>query len=212
MQTSYIIESRELPTAAIEDFVNNCGESSALIEIAFTGTSPWTLGYSIDGEVMTAESSENILELSIDQSGLFELTHIEDAYCDNIAEGSLEIEFNDIPTAIIGEDVSICNNEEATIRVNLTGSAPFTFVFTDGETETMVSTEENLYEFVTSEFKTYTLVSIVDVNCSGEVDGSATVSDASEDLQVEIDADAISCFINIYSINKKSIAIKKGLK
>ena len=80
----------------------------------------------------------------------------------------MEIEFNDSPTATIGEDVSICTNEEATIGVSLTGSAPFTFVYSDGETETTVSTEENLYEFVTSEFKTYTLVSIVDVNCSGK--------------------------------------------
>ncbi|MCK5208279.1 MAG: gliding motility-associated C-terminal domain-containing protein, partial [Cyclobacteriaceae bacterium] len=90
--------------------------------------------------------------------------------------------------------------EEATIQISLTGTAPFTFVYTDGENETTVTTEENLYEFTTTEFKTYTLVSLSDANCSGEVDGSATVSDGSDNIQVEIDTDDYACFGDVIDL------------
>jgi hypothetical protein len=96
--------------------------------------------------------------------------------------------------------VTLCDIEEATIQISLTGTAPFTFVYTDGESETTVTTEDNLYEFTTTEFKTYSLVSLNDANCSGEVDGSATVSDGSENIQVEIDANEYSCFGDVIDL------------
>lgn len=182
-------------SAVIEDLVNSCGDEAATVNIALTGEGPWTVYYNMNGESNSSDSNEDLLSLSIDQSGTFELVGVEDLYCEYVAEGSIEIENYAAPTALFSDDVVVlCKDEEATIQISLTGTAPFTFVYTDGENETTVTTEDNLYEFITSEFVTFTLVSIDDANCSVEADGSVTISDGSEDIQVEIDADENACF------------------
>jgi len=132
--------------------------------------------------------------LSIDQNGMFELLAVDDANCENTAEGSAILEINDNPSATISGDATICQDEVATVKIDLIGTAPFTIVYTDGETEATIFEEDSTFEFSTSEFKTYTLLSVEDANCSGNINGSATISDGSEDIQVEIEADDNSCF------------------
>jgi hypothetical protein len=139
-------------------------------------------------------SEEATLILDIQETGLFELVGIQDAYCENIAEGTQQIEIFDTPSALISGDASICDNEEVIVQIALSGTAPFTFVYTDGENETSVTTDETRYEITTNEYLTYSLLSMSDANCDGTVEGTATISDGSEDLNVEIDAKENSCF------------------
>lgn len=193
LSQSLNIQNKDLPTAVIDGFENSCAGGKSTVNISFSGEGPWNAHYIINGESKTSVSNENFLSIIIDQSGIFELAGVEDAYCENIAEGSVELATLDTPTGLIGNDVSLCKDDEATVKINLTGTAPFTLVYSDGEKETAVTTEKSLYEFTTTEFKTYTLVSVSDAHCRGEGDGSATISDASENIQVEIDGDHKVC-------------------
>jgi PKD repeat protein len=188
------IQQKPLPTALIEDYQSICGDESAKVTIALGGEGPWTVEYLLNNTTQFATANEAALILDIQEPGLFELVGIQDAYCENIATGTQQIEIFATPTALITGDASICDYEEATVQVALTGTAPFTFIYTDGENETSVTTDESLYEFTSSEFLTYTLLSISDAYCDGTVDGTATISDGSEDLNVEIDAEDNSCF------------------
>lgn len=192
--SEYVVEENPLPTAMIKDYSNNCGEGAVNVNIALTGQGPWNVHYSVNGENMVSNADADLMSLNIDQSGAFELIAVEDANCENTAEGSIDLEIKSTPSALISGDASICHDEEAMIVVELTGVAPFMFVYFDGETETAITTEESIYEFSTTEFKTYTLVRIDDAYCSGTVDGMATISDGSEDIQVEIDTEDTSCF------------------
>lgn len=198
--SSFEIQKKSLPTASIEDFENSCGDNTATVDVALTGEGPWQVQYSVNGEMNTSESSTELMNLSLDQSGTFELVGVKDTYCENVASGSIEVEIHASPTAFIGDDVTLCKDEEATIQISLTGVAPFTFIYTDGENETSITTEENLYEFSSSEFETFTLLSVTDANCAGEVDGSATIFDGAEDIQVEIDANDIACFGDVIEL------------
>ncbi len=183
-----------MPTATIEDYAINCGEKEAVIPVSLAGNGPWEISYSINGEILTEVSSENSLNITINQQGKFELLEVNDAYCTNQATGILEIKFLEKPFALIVGDAIICNEEEATILVNLTGTPPYSFVYTDGETETAITTSENSYSFTTNAAATYSLISVDDANCSGEVSGTAKITDGSEGIQVEIDANENSCF------------------
>ncbi len=185
------------PTATLDNYSNECGEDEAIINLSLTGQAPWTVLYKLDGQTMAAQANEASFALRIGQSGLFELTGIVDANCENKATGSVALEINNAPTAQIGDDVSICQGEEATVKISLTGTAPFTLVYTDGKTETTVTTDEKIYEFTTQEPETFTLVSIEDANCIGKVDGVSTILVLSEDIQVEIDAPNAVCDGNI---------------
>ncbi len=182
------------PTAVINDHSNGCGDNAAAIEIGLTGYGPWVVSYKIDGESMSIESDDNQLIIDIDKSGLFELTQVEDANCIGIANGNIDINIYETPVATIFGDVTLCNNDEATIQIKLTGAAPFTFTYSDGENESTITTSDNLFEFTSSEFKTYTILNFTDANCSGEVIGSATISDGTKDLLVEIEANEKNCF------------------
>lgn len=188
------ILKKDLPIAIIEGFENSCTDEMATVNIAFSGEAPWTIHYTMNGEEKASESNDDYLSLNFDQNGIFELAGVEDAYCKNIAEGSVLLKNYEPPTAIIGNDNSICKDEEAIIQISLIGSAPFNLVYSDGELETAVTTDKSIYEFATTDFKMFTLVSIEDANCRGEVNGSATISDASENILVEIDSDPKVCF------------------
>jgi len=190
----YTIEQNPLPTASIDDFTDLCGEDEAKVAIGLTGSGPWIIHYKINDESLSTNSDEELVLLSVAQSGLFELIGVSDANCENTSEGSISLEISDLPTATISGDATLCNEDEASILIEMNGIAPFTIVYTDGETETEITVDENIYGFSSTEYKTFTLLSLSDANCNGVVDGSATISDGSEDIQVEIDAGDISCF------------------
>lgn len=194
LSQSINIKSKELPTVLIDGFENSCAGGAATVDIVFSGEGPWIAHYLMNGELKSAESNDKFLHLIFNQGGLFKLASVEDASCENTAEGSVELKVHDTPTALITNDISLCKDEAAIVQININGVAPFTLVYTDGEANTTITTENNLYEFTTTEFKTYTLVSIDDANCSGEADGSATILDASENIQVEIDLDLNACY------------------
>ncbi len=181
-------------SAAISAVESACGAEDALITIDLDGFGPWTVTYLFNDEEATVTSQEKTLELAFAENGIFEFITIMDAHCESTIEGKAEVVIFEVPTATISGDTTICNDGEATIQVVLTGEAPFTFKYSDGENEVEVVTEESVYEFVTNGFKTYSLVSVTDVNCSGIVEGSATVTDGSEDINVEIEAEESSCF------------------
>jgi len=188
------IEERTAPRAIIDSYTANCGEESALLELSLEGEGPWKVDYTMNEEEMSFESEESILTLEIAENGLFELVQVQDAYCSTTLNEIQEVRLLPMPSATISGDTTLCAGGEASVEINLTGEAPFTFTYTNGEDEISVETQQSTYEFQTSAFGTYSLVSLSDANCEGVVEGSATIADGSEDLNVEIDAVENSCY------------------
>ncbi|MFM7015974.1 MAG: fibronectin type III domain-containing protein [Bacteroidota bacterium] len=84
----------------------------------------------------------------------------------------------DVPTAAISGSYSICSGATVQAKVDLTGYAPWTFVYTDGTSNYSVSTSTtpcyiNLSP-ITS--KNYNLVSVTGPYCSGTVSGTASIN------------------------------------
>ncbi|MDZ7607915.1 MAG: DUF4114 domain-containing protein [Cyclobacteriaceae bacterium] len=182
-----------VPTVAITDVTNNCGDEPAVIDLTFTGNGPWSVGYLLNNAAVSANSVNPTLSLPIEQLGTFQLKTVSDAYCSNTASGSTEIKHYEQPIAVLSGNAVICNGESASVNITLSGTAPFILTYTDGSVETTVTTNLTTYAITSSVPKTYTLLSVEDKQCIGDASGTATISDGSEGLDVEIIAPELSC-------------------
>jgi len=182
-----------LPTVTISDMINNCGDEPAVIDLSFTGKAPWSVGYTINNIAFTANSANPTLSLPIEQLGTFQLKTVSDKYCSNSATGAAEIKHYEQPTAVLSGTGVICNGESASVNVALTGAAPFILTYSDGSVETTVTTNLTTYAITSTVPKTFTLLSVEDKQCLGDASGTATISDGSEGLDLEILAPETSC-------------------
>ena len=81
------------------------------------------------------------------------------------------------PTADLSGDATICPGASTGLTVNLTGKAPWVFVYNDGSTDITENINSSPYTINVNPVltTTYNPVSISDALCSGNVSGSATV-------------------------------------
>lgn len=86
--------------------------------------------------------------------------------------------FVNAQSAFISGNDTICDNgEKATIKVDFTGVAPFTFIYSvNGNNKNSITTTINPYIINTKEAGTYTLVSYSDANGFGTVSSSGLVT------------------------------------
>lgn len=83
------------------------------------------------------------------------------------------------PTANISGNVTICAGESADLTITFTGTAPWSFTYTDGSVNIAIS-GINSSPYVLSVSPdittTYSLVDVTDINCTNTASGSATVT------------------------------------
>lgn len=158
--------------------------SSIEIPVAFTGSAPFIFTYASNGTAARAiTTSNNPYMLEVSEEGTYEITFIEDAYCNNSEwQDFFDVNYNAIqpPTsAILALDQEICPGEIAEISIELTGAAPWTFTYTvDGLNHTEVTTSDSFYSIYTSEPGLYQVSSLEDKNTKGlEMTGSCLISE-----------------------------------
>ncbi len=96
----------------------------------------------------------------------------------NISPGTPVI-FHEIPTAALGGNETICEGEETSFEINLTGNLPWSLIINDG----LQSIELNgiinnpfLFNIEPSGTTTYSVLEVSDKNCQGLASGNATVN------------------------------------
>ena len=165
---------------------NVCAGSSFNLTVTFTGTAPFTFGYTANGVAQTPiTTSSNPYTLVVTPPG--NTTYALTSVSDNVAcpggtvSGSVLVVVKPLPTATVqaGADQTICAGQSAGIPIVLTGGPPYQLTYTDGTTNTTVTVPGNIYSLVVSPLvtTTYTLISIVDaIPCTGNVFGSAVIT------------------------------------
>jgi hypothetical protein len=91
--------------------------------------------------------------------------------------GSVNLAVSALPTAILSGGDTLCGNANpATLRVDLTGTPPWTFTYTNGiNSITVFNQYTTPYYIITGNPGTYTLVDLQDAHCSGPTSGTAVV-------------------------------------
>jgi len=97
----------------------------------------------------------------------------------NTASGSTYVTVNPLPAAVISGGDSLCDNgSTTTLAIGLTGTPPWSFIYSDGVNSFNVSGQTvTPYLIVTSDPGIYTVIFVQDANCIGVPYGSATVSE-----------------------------------
>ncbi|GAO28141.1 large repetitive protein [Geofilum rubicundum JCM 15548] len=164
------------------------GEAPRLV----VSTSGWDfadgdLGVTLsNGEAFVVTSASQVLTLTTLPENTFttysinHVTSAADASCEKgMGIGQAIVEMNELPTATLSGNQSICLGANAPLQLNLTGTAPWRVEYSDGTNVFVVddilsSPHTVLVNPLTD--TNYSLVSVEDVHCTGSVSGGATVA------------------------------------
>ena len=82
----------------------------------------------------------------------------------------------DSPTVAVGGTTNICNGSSATIQAALTGTAPWSLVWSDGFTQTGVASSPATRTVAPQTTTSYSVSTVSDAFCAGTSSGSATIN------------------------------------
>ena len=204
------------PTASISGDATICEDGSTNLFINLTGAGPWEVVYTDQNSNYTIENISSPvyqLEVSPEVNTTYELVSVTDSntpVCSGTVEGFASVVINPKPTAnIFGNFNDICANESVELGLELTGYAPWTVRYTDGnntftipnitppsdfdpENDTYV---HNFEVFPNTGTTNFTLVDVRDSNtpnCTGDISGTATITSYDRPI-VEIEGDNTIC-------------------
>ncbi|MDX9773080.1 MAG: PKD domain-containing protein [Bacteroidales bacterium] len=173
---------RPLPTAIISNSGTICAEGNHPINITLTGTAPWSVVYAING---ADQPAINIVAspytFNVNTAGSYTITSVTDASnCTNTGIGNAAVSFYPVPTATISGTTETCSGGSAVITINLTGTAPYDFIYTDGTTPVTVTNHPSMIYTATvtpASTTTYTITSMNDDHgCLGAISGAAVIT------------------------------------
>ena len=154
------------------------------LNVNFTGASPWTFIYSINGTNQTpvAVSSTNPYTLSASQSGTYALVSITNSFnnCSGSVSGSETVTIHPAPIVTMSGDAAICGGTQHCFDLTFTsGTAPFTAVV-NVPTVTANETVNNLSatdQYCNSLEGAYQILQITDnFGCTANSTASSTLS------------------------------------
>jgi gliding motility-associated-like protein len=181
---SFDVDLNPTPTATLAPGPSNlCAGSSLDLQIDFNGTDDYTFVYAINGipqPPITATGPSFTLTVNPPVgTTTYTLTSVTSNGCTGTASGSHVATVVALPTAIINGNPIVCSGQNATIPVTLSGSAPWTFIYSiDGVEEPPITTSSSPYLIIASYSSSTTLelVSVATGNCPGTTSGIALVT------------------------------------
>jgi len=178
-----------MPTAILGGNPDVCENSNDGPEVTLTGTAPWTVFYSIDGNNAASPitTSNNQFTIAAEEEGVYQIVALNDANCTGTASGSLDVNIIPSPSGSISGGGTVCEGDELPFQVNLTGTGPWNFVYAiDGVTQPNLSSATNVFTFNSGVNGDYTIALVNDQNCQGLGDGSVAILDVNALPTVDI--------------------------
>lgn len=182
-----------LPTTAISYSAATYTKNDVAKSISLTGTGAYTGGtfsYIVSGTPGTVYST-GTGPLTIDAEGtITPVTSTAGIYivsyslnlvspCGTPTVATTTVTIYGLPTAAISGTTSICNSASTSLSIDLAGTGPWTFTYTDGTTPvtiTSTSTDPYIQSVAPTSNTTYTLTAVSDSHATGTVSGSAVIT------------------------------------
>ncbi|MCS7036245.1 MAG: gliding motility-associated C-terminal domain-containing protein [Saprospiraceae bacterium] len=119
---------RAKPTAAISGNFDLCVGGTALIPVALTGTPPFNLTYTLNGQPQTATATQNSFTISatLQQNATFQLMSVSNAECSGTASGTANVTVH--PPVVLDNVTVTCAPDNLTFVLELDvvqGDLPF---------------------------------------------------------------------------------------
>ena len=171
------VQNFQPPSATISGDPNVCEGSGDGPLVEFSGTPPFSFTYAVDGEEQEQVFNVNSYSFTIpaEEEGAYSLVSLADNNCEGSVSGNINITIIEEPTATITGGGVVCDGDEATFNVILTGNAPWTLNYSiDGLPNTETITSPN-YSFQSGIDGDYVITSVQDANCQASVASQATL-------------------------------------
>ena len=146
------------------------------VTVDVTGTGPFTIDYTLDGNPMQMTSATSPVNLG-NVPGVYTVTGITDSSCANFGNFTETIIEQAVPTVASVENGGVyCANDFVNdIFVVVTGTGPFDLSYDlDGNPQTINSTNDTIILGNTP--GTYTMTQITDAGCSNAAAGTQTIT------------------------------------
>jgi len=171
------------------------------ISLSFTGAGPFDYTIKKDNVNYTTGTSTTATELvDVTDAGVYTMSFVDQSVsCGAPVVTQLTVGTFPMPMAsITSADQTLCDNgqDQATVSIILTaGSAPFTYIYNDGNTDQTLTATGLSDEIKTMTVGNYTLVSITDANgcVSTNVSGQTTVDNLAAPAPTMVDASFDIC-------------------
>lgn len=176
-----VVVTVDYPTGMLSGDNTICAGGGSELVFTMTGFPPWTIKYTINGtneQTLTAGYSPYVVAVSPMESTLYEMTMLNDVFCDGSAGGQALIEVQQ-PTGVMAGDAVICNGESATLDFTLTGNPPWTLTYTENGTnpQTVTAYTTPFYLSVNPVLTTmYVFTAFADNFCQGLASGQAIIT------------------------------------
>ena len=152
-----------------------CEGTAVTIEIDFTGISPWTFTYSLDGfAIDTITTTDSAYSLPVSANGLYEVTSLYGNGCPGtIITGSTNLTVRPLPLSTFTDGINqiyICEGDTFDFNLVLTGTAPWTFTYNLDESNPLtVNTSVSPYILSVFNPGVYEVIEITDTFCTSTI-------------------------------------------
>lgn len=171
------------PSATLSGTQTICGSGAASLSITFSGAGPWNVSWT-DGTTPVAQNgiTASPYVFTVTPTGLttYSLVSVTNPFCTiGSVSGTAIVNQMPMPTATIAGTQSICAGQSTTITVNLTGTAPWNFSWTDGtNVNTILASTASVHvlSVTPASTRTYTVSSVSDACGAGTQSGSAAIA------------------------------------
>ena len=170
----------EVATATIEGIYDICDGDEANIDVAFTGTGPWSMIYTNGTDTIEVENiTTNSYTIATSTVGEYSLVEMQDALGKGISSGKARVNMVSPHASIITEISTVCEGETFDLEIEVNNpllSSEVTVTYTDGTNTFTVTTIEEVIVISDLEPGTYQLVSVHNQLCTTELDQTIIVS------------------------------------
>ncbi len=120
------------PTAVLAGDTSVCQGGNASLLVQFDGTAPFLFQYARNGNPQTMvsvpQNSFPISTSNIQQTQVFTLVSVRDAYCAGSGSGSATVQVIPPPSASLSGDTTVCSGAIAVLTLHLSGGTAFDVV------------------------------------------------------------------------------------
>lgn len=182
LTASHIVNVTQGPSGTLSGSQQICSGQQATLTFTLTGTAPWSVTYLQGAQVVTVPGIVNpvfTLNVNPGTTTVYTLQSVADALCTGSVSGSATVTVVSPPTAGITGSTSVCSGGSVNLSINLTGTAPWSFNWSDGvNTNVVNNVAASPYVLsVTPNATTfYTITSVSSGACSGTATGNAVVT------------------------------------
>jgi gliding motility-associated-like protein len=184
------------PTANITGDQIICTGDTKFVDLTFKGKPNYTFTIFRDDAFYGGNSTNNQnLKFPITDGGTYTIGTFNDGSCAGTRTGQAVLTGYQTATGFITGGQSICENQEATITINLTGTKPYNFIYIKDNRDAISVTDynQNRYSFTTNQAATYRLPFVNNPFCENkqDINQGTTVNHITIPKATLIEADTI---------------------